>query len=400
MALQYPLLFPYGEDDYHEQIPYHTNKGKRKTTRDYVIMKEYYAYIIQYRKDMWTTLHRGGRLFQQYLVDAFTAIEEQRLSWTRNNQDTLRVDLYHNVVDAITRGDTDAAGLGKRIVLPISFTGGPRNKVVTDYMLHGPCGKDNRAAACNIEGKYSKHFPKPFYAETVIDQDGYPIYRRRDDKVSIKKGNFTFDNKHVVPHNRYLLLKYQAHINVEWCNRYKAIKYLFKYLNKGPDRATIVLQENVQQGQGMVEQKVTVVDEIKNYLNCRYLAPCEAPMTLHDTDCLPAMLQKESIDVTMFTDCFDLNERHPPARTLTYAQISEHYVWHDQEKKWKPRKQRKCIGRIVYSTPSARERYFLRMLLNVVRGPRKFEHLLIVNDKICATFKEACFAYGVTLRKM
>ncbi|GJZ17898.1 hypothetical protein Tco_0554021, partial [Tanacetum coccineum] len=35
-------------------------------------------------------------------------------------------------------------------------------------------------------------------------------------------------------------------------------------------------QENVQQGQCMTEQKVTVVDEVKNYLNCRYLAPCEA----------------------------------------------------------------------------------------------------------------------------
>ncbi|GJZ86190.1 ATP-dependent DNA helicase PIF1-like protein [Tanacetum coccineum] len=260
--------------------------------------------------------------------------------------DTLRVDLYHNVVDAITRGDTNAAGLGKRIVLPINFTGGPRYKVATDidyiisvelpsptadaagykavsdYMLHGPCGKDNRATTCNVEGKCSKHFPKPFYTETVIDLDGYPIYRRRDDKVFVKKGNFTFDNKHVVPHNRYLLLKYQAHINVEWCNRSKVIKYLFKYLNKGPDRSTIVIQENVQQGQGMTKQKVTVVDEIKNYLNYRYLAPCEAvwrifsfdihhsyplvlklnfhlqnqqPVTLHDTDYLPALLQKEGI---------------------------------------------------------------------------------------------------------
>ncbi|GKG43543.1 hypothetical protein Tco_0482636, partial [Tanacetum coccineum] len=111
-------------------------------------------------------------------------------------------------------------------------------------------------------------------------------------------------------------------------------------------RATIVIQENVQQGQGMTEQKVTVVDEIKNYLNCRYLAPCEAvwriflfdihhsypsviklnfhlqnqqPVTLNDTDYLHALLQKEGIDVIMFTGWFDLNERHPPARTLTYA---------------------------------------------------------------------------------
>ncbi|GJW66905.1 ribonuclease H-like domain-containing protein [Tanacetum coccineum] len=42
------------------------------------------------------------------------------------NQDTLRVDLYHNLCDAVTRGDTSEVGLGKRIVLPRSFTGSPR----------------------------------------------------------------------------------------------------------------------------------------------------------------------------------------------------------------------------------------------------------------------------------
>ncbi|GJY85469.1 ATP-dependent DNA helicase PIF1-like protein [Tanacetum coccineum] len=202
--------------------------------------------------------------------------------------------------------------------LPSPIADPARYKAVSDYMLHRPCGKDNRAASCNIEGKCSKHFPKPFYAEIVIDQDEYLIYRRRDDKVCVKKGNFTFDNKHVVPHNRYLLLKYQAHINVEWCNRSKAIKYLFKYLNKGPDRATIVIQENVQQGQGMTKQKVTVVDEIKNYLNYRYLAPCEVVWRIFS---------------------FDIHHSYP--------------------------------------------------------GPQKFEQLLMVNDRICATFKEACFAYGL-----
>ncbi|GJR46868.1 ATP-dependent DNA helicase PIF1-like protein [Tanacetum coccineum] len=126
MALQYPLLFPYGEDGYQDKIPYHINTGTRKTIRGYVTMKEYYAYVIQYIKEPGTTLLRGGRLFHQYLVDAYTAIEEQKLSWTRNNQDTLRVDLYHNVCDAITRGDTNVAGLGKRIVMPHTFIGGPR----------------------------------------------------------------------------------------------------------------------------------------------------------------------------------------------------------------------------------------------------------------------------------
>ncbi|GJT52493.1 RNA-directed DNA polymerase, eukaryota [Tanacetum coccineum] len=126
MALQYPLLFPYGEDGFHEKIPYYTNNRRRKTNRGFVTMKEYYSYIIHQRNDQGNTLVRGGRLFQQYLVDAYSAVEEQRLKWTRNNQDTLRVDLYHNVCDAVTRGDTNTAGLGQRIVLPETFIGGPR----------------------------------------------------------------------------------------------------------------------------------------------------------------------------------------------------------------------------------------------------------------------------------
>ncbi|GKC38416.1 retrotransposon protein, putative, unclassified [Tanacetum coccineum] len=116
----------FGDDEPTRDIVVKGFQSTRKTNRGYVTIKEYYAYVIQYIQEQGTTLLRGGRLFQQYLGDAYTAIEEQRLSWTRNNQDTLRVDLYHNACDAVTRGDTNAAGLGKRIVLPHTFTGGPR----------------------------------------------------------------------------------------------------------------------------------------------------------------------------------------------------------------------------------------------------------------------------------
>nr|GEW41475.1 hypothetical protein [Tanacetum cinerariifolium] len=398
-----------------------------------------------------------GRLFQQYLVDAYTAVEEQRLKWTRNNQDTLRVDLYHNLCDAVTRGDTSAVGLGKRIILPRTFTGSQRYmmhtirirvydnpdlfitftsnpkwleilemlayfpgqkphdrpeigttifkikltellndltkkmclvnlaqtpneiddiilvempsptadpdryKVVTDYMLHGPCGKDARNAACTNDGKCSKHFPKPFLAETFLDEDGYPHYYQRDNKVTFKKGKFMYDNKHVVPHNHYMLLKYKAHINVEWRNRSRAIKYLFKYLNKGLDRATVVIKENVRNRTKLGTKNVLEVDEIKNYLNCQFLAPCEAvwlfsfdinysypsvmqlsfhlpnqnAITLRDSEKLPALLQREGIDVTMFTDWFELIKCDLAARTLTYADIPKLIPLKLWEKTWK-----------------------------------------------------------------
>ncbi|GKD32609.1 ATP-dependent DNA helicase PIF1-like protein, partial [Tanacetum coccineum] len=74
-------------------------------------------------------------------------------------------------------------------------------KVVTKYMLHGPCSANAKYAPCTTDGKSLKHFPKSFLAETIIDEDVYAIYRRRNSKVTAKKGKFVYDNKHVVPHN-------------------------------------------------------------------------------------------------------------------------------------------------------------------------------------------------------
>ncbi|GJU76542.1 ATP-dependent DNA helicase PIF1 [Tanacetum coccineum] len=211
-------------------------------------------------------------------------------------------------------------------------------KVVSEFMLHGPCGKDAKYAPCTTEGKCSKHYPKVFLEETMIDEDGYPIYRCQNNKVTAKKGKFNYNNQHVVLYNWYLLLKYQAHINVEWCNRSKAIKYLFKYLNKGSDRAT---KENVTTGADGVSIQISQVDEINNYLNCRFIALCEAvwrlfsfdihysyptvmqqnyhllnqnAITLLDFEDLPTLLDKEGINIKMFTDWFELNKRDPAAK--------------------------------------------------------------------------------------
>jgi len=69
-----------------------------------------------------------------------------------------------------------------------------------------------------------------------------------------------------------LLLKYQAHINVEWCNQSTSIKYLFKYINKGYDRITAAIVPNDTQANSLSQP----LDEIKQYLDCRYISPCEA----------------------------------------------------------------------------------------------------------------------------
>nr|GEY88852.1 helicase [Tanacetum cinerariifolium] len=206
------------------------------------------------------------------------------------------------------------------------------------------------------------------------------------------------DMQHVQPianaQNISLKLSYQKHtlmkngtlIIIKGIIRSKAIKYLFKYLNKGPDRATIIIEENVKTGPTLATETVA---ELSFHL------PNQKAIIVRDSKSLPALLQMKGINVTMFTDWFELNKCDPTVRTLTYTEILKNYVWYEKEKLKKLRKQRKCIGRIVYSSPASGERYYLRMLLNVVRGVQGFEELMTVNNRICHTFKEACFAYGL-----
>jgi hypothetical protein len=113
--------------------------------------------------------------------------------------------------------------------------------LVDEFMVHGPCGRMNGKCPCMKDGACSKRFPKSFCEETHVDQSGYPIYRRRDDGRTVVKDGHVLDNRWVVPHNVVLLKRYQAHMNVEWCNKTNLVKYLFKYITKGPDRANVVV---------------------------------------------------------------------------------------------------------------------------------------------------------------
>uniref|UniRef100_A0A803MUL7 ATP-dependent DNA helicase n=1 Tax=Chenopodium quinoa TaxID=63459 RepID=A0A803MUL7_CHEQI len=82
-------------------------------------------------------------------------------------------------------------------------------ETITKNMLHGPCGP------CLIDGKCSKHFPKKFCAETTFHDNGFVQYRRRQNREPIIVNGRAVDNRWVVPYNRDLCVKYNAHNNVE-----------------------------------------------------------------------------------------------------------------------------------------------------------------------------------------
>ena len=70
-----------------------------------------------------------GRLLQQYVVDMYVKIESTRLDFHRNTdkRNQMHTELYQGIVDSISQGEASSSNIGKRILLPRSFIGGPRD---------------------------------------------------------------------------------------------------------------------------------------------------------------------------------------------------------------------------------------------------------------------------------
>ncbi|XP_050212521.1 uncharacterized protein LOC126664257 [Mercurialis annua] len=470
-------------------------------------MREYYAYFIQQRRSDQSALLRGGRLFQQFIVDAFTCIEQERLDFIKRNQKALRSEIYSGIRDAFFRGDTESNNIGKHVILPASYTGSPRymmehyhdamaicrvfghpdlfvtftcnpawseisdmlavmdgqtaenrpdivarvfkfkvdmlskyikngkyfgpisaflytvefqirglprihcliwlatsqkpltiaqidnficaelpdpevdlqcSKLVIKFMIHGPCGVLNEKSPCMRKGKCSKHFPKKFRDETYMDEKGFGIYKRRDNGMYVEK----------------------------------------MYISKGSDRVRAVLEN----GSDATGEKTAPRDEVKNYLDCRYISPCEAAWRIFEFPIqhrepaveklvvhLPNMNSvyfNEHVGIrslyynannrkTMLTEWFSINARFEEARELTYSEFPSKWVWNSRDKIWELRKRGRSIGRVTFVHPNAGELYYLRMLLNIVKGPRSFEEIRTVGEIQYPTFQATCMAYGL-----
>lgn len=89
---------------------------------------KFYSYMLMYRSNDFNVLLRGRRLLQQYCADQAAKMESNRLSYTRMNQKQIRTDSYQGLHDAVEAedGNNTIATAGSRIILPSTFTGGPR----------------------------------------------------------------------------------------------------------------------------------------------------------------------------------------------------------------------------------------------------------------------------------
>ncbi|XP_019235621.1 PREDICTED: uncharacterized protein LOC109215948 [Nicotiana attenuata] len=80
---------------------------------------------------------------------------------------------------------------------------------------------------------------------------------------------------------------------------------------------------------------------------------------------------------------------------LLYREFSEYFVWSTTDKTWTRRQRGSAIGRVVTCHPTEGKRYYLRLLLMNVRGPKSYEDLRTVNGVECKTFREAAEKKGL-----
>jgi hypothetical protein len=282
-------------------------------------------------------------------------------------------------------------------------------EAVCKFMIHGPCGTTVKYSPCMKDKRCSKYFPKKFVHKTSFDEGGYPIYRRRDLGVTVLKKKVLLDNRSVVPYNPMLIMKYQAHVNIEICNKSNCIKYLFKYITKGVDRVTASLEFGDEEN----------VDEIKQFYDCRYLSPSESiwrifkfdihnrwpavkRLTFHlhneqrvmftDTSKLTSVVARNRERRTMFLAWMEANKKYSSGRTLTYVQFPSKFTYNSDNRHWSPRKKSQSVGRLTFIPNSNRELFYMRLLLNYQVGCTSFEDIRTVKGHTYNSYREACGA--------
>ena len=104
--------------------------GTRK--KKHVSLRDWYAYQTFTRRGSdnsvkFNALLRGGRLFQQWLCDAWACVDQSILDWHRRSQEKIRSDLYCGLADALSMDPMVNPGdLGKPTILASSYYGGDR----------------------------------------------------------------------------------------------------------------------------------------------------------------------------------------------------------------------------------------------------------------------------------
>jgi hypothetical protein len=174
----------------------------------------------------------------------------------------------------------------------------------------------------------------------------------------------TLDNNWVVPYNRYLSKKYQAHIKVEERGDVQAVKYIHGYVYKGEGSVTLHIAQSS--------------DKIGTYLTARYIGSVQAAWGLFPFPIdrerptvyrLPVHLPNQQqvtwregvtiaevqdamwISVSKLIDFFHYNTDHLEEPACLYRNFPQNHVFVERERKWKLRECQFAIGGMYHANP-------------------------------------------------
>ncbi|GBM53239.1 hypothetical protein AVEN_14253-1 [Araneus ventricosus] len=325
------------------------------------------------------------RLVQEHPTTSVKMVflEDKNLDMRRCNAPTLCTEVAAIFVDSESKIRTKD-GIDKFVSaeLPDPCTDLRLFQIVKKCMVHGPCGTININSPCMRDGQCCKSFPKQFKDDTEENVNGYPIYRRRATEP-VQVGKYSIDKQMGSPYNPWLLKKFNAHINVEVCASVKSVKYLYKYVYKGHDAASVKIQK-----EGALDH-----DEILSFVEVRLAVhlPQQQPIVYQDGQEAQA-IERAALRKTTLTSWFELNKNDPSAHNISYSDIPQYYMFDKSTTNWKKRQRggQNVIGRLPVFSILDTERYYLRMLLLRKSGAISFDDILTVNGLRCIAFQQAC----------
>ncbi|KAH0686063.1 hypothetical protein KY285_016607 [Solanum tuberosum] len=121
----------------------------------------------------------------------------------------------------------------------------------------------------------------------------------------------------------------------------------------------------------------------------------ENTIVFQEERCPESILNRPDIVKTKFTEWFEAKKEYKDVRDLTYSDFPTRWVWDATGKRWTRRKKEKSVGRIYFAHPASGERFYMRMLLNFVKGSTSFESIRTINGVRYDTYKEAFYALGL-----
>ena len=123
-------------------------------------------------------------------------------------------------------------------------------------------------------------------------------------------------------------------------------------------------------------------------------------MVIFDPDePIETIVSRAAAEQTTLTQFFYMNslenELGSEARKETYQDFPQKFVWHKDTKTWTRRQRGSSLGRMYFVPPTAGERFYLRALLTVARGPKSFRDLRTYQGIEYLTFQDACRTRGL-----